>query len=256
MAHKMKPIVATPQLGSSALHITRVGFGAWAIDSGGWSFEWAAEDNSNSIAAIRRALDLGQDWIDAADVQGLGDSHEVNADLCDLALEDRPYVFTKCGLIFEQGEPAREPRRSRWPDSVRQECEASLRRLGIERIDLYRLHWQDETDTVVAEPVSTTTPASGRHRTGVLWYSSSQIDSLAETLSRRPTIGSAVAVAWTLTSRGVAGAVVGASSADQIEGWIDAATLVLSRATLGEIATAIGRTGAGQRPRPFGALAA
>ena len=131
-----------------------------------------------------------------------------------------------------------------------------MRRLGIERIDLYRLHWQRETDAEIEEPVSAAMPASGRHRTGVLWYSSSQIESLAETLSRSPTIASAVAVAWTLTSRGVAEAVVGASSAGQIEGWIDAATLVLSRAPLGEIATAIGRTDAGQRPRSVGALAA
>ena len=252
----MKPIVGKRHLGTSAPRITRVGFGAWAIGDGGWSFGWAAEDNSDTMDAIRRALDLGQDWIEAAEVQGLGDSDEVDADVCGLTPEDRPYVFTKCGLIFEQGEPAREPRRSRWPDSMRQESEASLRRLGIERIDLYRLHWQHETDTVVEEPVGAAMPASGRHRTGVLWYSPSQIDSLAETLSRKPTIASAVAVVWTLTARGVAGAVVGASSADQIESWIDAATLVLSRATLGEIATAIGRTGAGQRPRLFGALAA
>ena len=252
----MTPIVDKRHLGTPALRITRVGFGAWAIGDSGWSFGWSAEDDTDTMGAIRRALNLGQGWIEAAEVQGLGDSDEVDAGVRGLTLEDRPYVFTKCGLIFEQGEPAREPRRSRWPDSMRQECEASLRRLGIERIDLYQLHWPHQTDTAVDEPVSAAMPASGRHRTGVLWYSPSQLDSLAETLSRQPAIATAVAVAWTLTSRGVAAAVVGASSAGEIEGWIDAVTLVLNRATMGEIATAIGRTDAGQRPRLSGALAA
>jgi aryl-alcohol dehydrogenase-like predicted oxidoreductase len=249
----MGALFPTQQLDGSDLRVTRVGFGAWAIGGGGWSFGWGAEDDSDSIAAIRRALDLGLDWIDAADVQGLGDSDELDAG--HLSPADRPYVFTKCGLIFDGGQRTREPRQSRWPDSMRQDCESSLRRLGIERIDLYQLQWQQETASV-EESLSATMPGWGAHRTGILWYSPRQIDILTETFSQAPATASAVAVAWTLTSQGVAGAVVGASSADQIEGWIDAATLVLSRANLGEIATAIGRTGGGQRPRSSAALAA
>ena len=220
--------------------ITRTGFGGWAIDGSGWSFGWGPEDDGDSIAAIRLALDLGDDWIDTSAVQGLGDL----------------YVLAKCGLIFEEGHRAGGPRQSRWPASIRQECEASLRRLGVERIDLYRLSWPDVTSTRVEDSPRATGPFFAAHRLGLIWYSPREIDVLTETLSRSTTAASAVAVTWTLTSRGVAGAIVGPGSADQIEGWIDAATLVLSRANLGEIATAIGRTGAGRRPQLPATLAA
>jgi aryl-alcohol dehydrogenase-like predicted oxidoreductase len=242
--------------GTSDLEITRVGFGAWAIDGSGWSFGWGPEDDKDSIAAIRDALDLGLDWIDTTAVKGVGDSEEMGAEFCDSSSDDRAYVFTKCGLILEEGHRTGEPRHSRWPASMRQECEASLRRLGVERVDLYQLHWPDETGTCVADTWSATTPSFATHRTGVVWYSPRHADILPEALARAPMTASAVAVAWTLTSRGVAGAIVGASSADQIEGWIDAATLVLSRANLGEVVTAIGRTGAGDRPQLPAALAA
>jgi aryl-alcohol dehydrogenase-like predicted oxidoreductase len=247
------PIV---DLGTSDLQITRVGFGAWAIDGGGWSFGWNPQDDSDSIAAIRDALDLGLDWIDPTEVQSRGGSEEMTAKLCDFSSEDRPYVFTKCGLIFEEGQRKGEPRRSQWPASMRRECEASLLRLGVERIDLYQLHWPDDAGMGVENCTSATTPSFAAHRTGVVWYSPRDADILAETLSRAPATASAVAVAWTLTSRGVAGAIVGASSADQIDGWIDAVTLVLSRANLGEVVTAIGRTGAGHRPQLPTTLAA
>jgi aryl-alcohol dehydrogenase-like predicted oxidoreductase len=249
----------TTQLGSRDFCITRVGFGAWATDGSGWSFGWGPDDDSNSIAAIRDALDLGVDWIDTAAAPIPGNSKEAGAERCDLSFDDRLYVFTKCGLILDEGYRTAEPRHSRWPFSMRQECEASLRRLGVERIDLYQLHWPDETHSGVEESLSATTQtcggACGAHRTGVIWYSARHADILAETFSRAPATASAVAVAWTLESRGVAGAIVGASSADQIESWIDAATLVLSRANLGEIATAVGRTGTGHRPQLPSALA-
>ena len=252
----MRTPLTTLHLDSSDFRITRVGFGAWAIDGSGWAFGWGHRDHGDSIAAIRHALDLGVDWIDATAFQDLGDSEEVDAELCDFSPGDRPYVFTKCGLIFDESARTGEPRRSRWPASIRQECEASLRRLGVERIDLYQLHWPEETDTPAEDSFNATMPTFAGHRTGVVWYSLRQADLLAETLSRAPTTASAVAVAWTLTSRGVAGAIVGASSADQIEGWIDAVTLVLSRANLGEIVTAIGRTGAGRGPQLPAELAA
>jgi aryl-alcohol dehydrogenase-like predicted oxidoreductase len=238
------------------LQITRVGFGAWAIDGSGWSFGWRPEDDNESNNAIRDALDQGLDWLDTSAVQGVGDSEEVRGERRDFSPDDRPYVFTKCGLIFDEGHRTGERRHSRWPTSIRQDSEASLRRLGVERIDLYQLHWPDETDARLEEPLSATIPTWGGHRTGVIWYNPAQVDILSETLSRAPTTASAVAVAWTLTSRGVAGAIVGASSAEQIDGWIDAVTLVLSRANLGEIVTAIGRAGAGHRPQLPAALAA
>ena len=189
-------------------------------------------------------------------MQTLEDSEEVGAELYDISADDRPYVFTKCGLIFDEGHRTGEPRHSRWPASIRQKCEASLRRLGVERVDLYQLYWPDETDRRVDESLSAMTPTWGGHRTGVVWYRPSQADMLTETLSRAPATASAVAVAWTLTLPGVAGVIVGASSADQIEGLIDAVTLILSRANLGEIVTAIGRTGAGRGPQLPAALAA
>jgi aryl-alcohol dehydrogenase-like predicted oxidoreductase len=238
------------------LRVTRIGFGGWAIDGCGWSFGWNPDDESDSVAAIRDALDLGLDWVDPTEFQSLGDSEEMAARLCDFSSDDRPYVFTKCGLIFDEGQRKGEPRYSRWPASIRRECEASLLRLGVERIDLYQLHWPDEADMSVEDSSNATTPSSADHRTGVVWYSPKDADILTEALSRAPASARPVAVAWTLTSRGVASAIVGASSADQIEGWIDAVTLVLCRANLGEVVTAIGRTGAGHRPQLPATLAA
>src|SRR5712671_6610201 len=87
----------TTQLGSRDFCITRVGFGAWAMDGSGWSFGWSPDDDSNSIAAIRHALDLGVDWIDTAAAPVPFDSKEGGAEGCDLSLDDRLYVFTKCG---------------------------------------------------------------------------------------------------------------------------------------------------------------
>jgi aryl-alcohol dehydrogenase-like predicted oxidoreductase len=252
----MGTLILTRQLGTSDLQITRLGFGAWAMDGGGWSFGWGAEGEGDSTAAIRHALDLGLGWIDTDAAQGREDSGEARAELDDFSSDDRPYVFTKCGLIFDEGNRTGESRHSQWPASIRQECDDSLRRLGIERVDLYELHWPDETDARLKDSSSARTPAWGAHRTGLVWYSPRQADILTETLSRAPATASAIAVAWTLTSRGVAGAIVGAKSADQIEGWVDAVTLVLSRANLGEIVTAIGRTGAGHRPQLPAALAA
>ena len=236
--------------------ITRVGFGAWAIDGSGWSFGWGSDDDGDSIAAIRHALDLGVDWIDTSAVPGLGESEEVTAELFDLYSDQRPYMFAKCGLIFEEGHPSGEARRSRWPASVRQECEASLQRLGVERIDLYRLSWSDVADTRVEDSLGAAMPTFAPHRTGLAWCSPSQVDFLPQSLLQATTPASAVAVTWTLASRGVAGAIVGAGSADQIVGWVDAVTLVLSRANLGEIVTAIGRTGARHGPQLPAALAA
>ena len=127
----------TKQLGNSELHITPIGFGAWAIGGGGWAFGWGAQDDQESIEAINRALDLGVNWIDTAAIYGLGHSEEVVAKALK-GRSNRPYIFTKCSMIWdEKGEIGRSLK----ADSVRREVEASLRRLDIETIDLYQIHW-------------------------------------------------------------------------------------------------------------------
>jgi aryl-alcohol dehydrogenase-like predicted oxidoreductase len=125
------------RLGDSDMQITRVGFGSWAAGGGGWEFAWGSQDDAQSIAAIRRALDRGVNWIDTAAVYGLGHSEEVVARALE-GVSPRPYLFTKCSMIWDQGAKIGRSLRA---DSVRRECEASLRRLRTERIDLYQIHW-------------------------------------------------------------------------------------------------------------------
>lgn len=341
----MRTYLPTRQLGTSDLHITRVGFGAWAIGGGGWSFGWGPQDDTDSRAAIRRALELGVNWIDTAAVYGLGHSEEVvGRVLRGLHPNDRPYVFTKCGLVWDERKRTAPPKRSLEPASIRRECDASLRRLGVERIDLYQFHRPDATGTPVEDSWSTMVDLIGEgkvraigvsnfdvpllrrceaihhvaslqppyslvhreaaareipwcaaNRTGVICYSPMQSGIFTETFSaarvarmaiddwrrrsvdfvspnlernialrdalrpvaaRHHTTVSAVAIAWTLESRGVAGAIVGARSAEQIDGWIDAARLILTNTDLGEIEAAIERTGAGNGPTIPAALAA
>ena len=327
----------TRPLGSSGLHITTVGFGSWAVGGGGWSFGWGPQDDSDSLATMRQALDHGINWIDTATVYGLGHSEEVVGRLLrDLPSSIRPYVFTKCGLIWDSNNPMKEPRRVLKPDSIRRECEASLRRLGIERIDLYQFHWPDDTGAPVEDSWSEMVklvkegkvraagvsnfntdllerckairhvdslqppfslinrkaaekeiPLCEKHHTGVICYSPMQsglltdsfttlrVAKLAEddwrrrapefqepNLSRnlalrdalRPiaekhgTSVSSVAIAWTLAWPGVTGAIVGARTPAQVDGWIQAASLELTPADLQEIASAVKRTKAGVGP--------
>lgn len=127
------------RLGNSDLEITPIGIGAWAMGGGGWAFAWGPQDDAESIEAIHAALDKGVNWIDTAAVYGLGHSEEVVA----RALEgrsNRPYVFTKCERIWnEQGQISKSLK----ADSIRRECEASLRRLKMDAIDLYQIHWAE-----------------------------------------------------------------------------------------------------------------
>jgi aryl-alcohol dehydrogenase-like predicted oxidoreductase len=337
--------LSTRFLGASDLEITPVGFGAWAIGGGGWAFGWGPQDDRASIAALRRAVEHGVNWIDTAAVYGLGRSEKViGRFLKELPTGDRPYVFTKCGLVWDEENPMMPARRILSPESIRREVEASLRRLDVERIDLYQFHWPDETGTPVESswevmhrliregkiraagvsnfdtslldrcqrrfPVtSLQAPFSlvGRelaesgipwclaHETGVLAYSPMQSGILTESftaeriarlakddwrrrseehqppnlgrnlalrdalrpVARRHGVGvSAVAVAWVLAWPGVTGAIVGARSPEQVDGWIGAAQLVLSAEDLDEIAAAITKTGAGEGPsRPAEAAA-
>lgn len=327
----------TRPLGSSGLNITRVGFGSWAVGGGGWSFGWGPQDDSESVATMHHALDLGINWIDTAAVYGLGHSEEVVGRLLrELPASQKPYVFTKCGLIWDDSQRMTVPRRVLKPDSIRRECEASLRRLGVERIDLYQFHWPDDTGTPVEEswsemaklvdegkvraagvsnfntellercakvrhidslqpPFSLISrkvadweiPWCAQHDTGVICYSPMQsglltdgfsadrVANLAEDDWRRrapefnePNLGrnlalrdalhpiarrhgvpvSAVAIAWTLAWPGVTGAIVGARKPEQVDGWIQAASLQLTPTDLEEIASAVRNTKAGAGP--------
>jgi aryl-alcohol dehydrogenase-like predicted oxidoreductase len=327
----------TRPLGSSGLDITRVGFGAWAIGGGGWSFGWGPQDDAASLAAMHRALELGINWIDTAAAYGLGHSEElVGRLLRDLPRNDRPFVFTKGGLVWDEQNRMAEPARVLKPESIRREVEASLRRLGVERIDLYQFHWPDESGTPVEDSWETMgrlvdegkvgaagvsnfdvgllarceaishvdalqppfsmirreageheIPWCAEHQAGVICYSPMQSGILTEGFSvsrtaafaaddwrrrsaefQHPRLGrnlalrdalqpiarryrttvSAVAIAWVLAWPGVTGAIVGARSPGQVDGWIRAATLELSASDLNGIATAIARTGAGAGP--------
>src|SRR6266850_3125317 len=130
--------MTTKQLGNSDLRITPVGFGSWAIGGSGWQFAWGNQDDNDSVAAIHRALELGVNWIDTAAVYGLGHSEEVVAQALASWSGPRPYVFTKCGLRWDaQGQTHRVLTSA----SIRRECEDSLRRLKVDAIDLYQIHW-------------------------------------------------------------------------------------------------------------------
>jgi aryl-alcohol dehydrogenase-like predicted oxidoreductase len=327
----------TRPLGSSGLAITRVGFGAWAAGGGGWSFGWGPQDDEDSLAAMRRAIERGVNWIDTAPVYGLGHSEEVvGRFLRALPAAQRPLVFTKCGLIWDENSPMVQSRRVLEPKSIAVECEASLRRLGVERIDLFQFHWPDQTGTPVEDSwaamarlveqgkvraigvsnfavellerceavrhVDSLQPpfslvrrdAADReipwcvsHGAGVICYSPMQSgiltdsfdgarvarfapddwrrrspefqapnldrnlalrDALRPIAQRHGVSVSVVAIAWTLAGKGVTGAIVGARSAEQVDGWIGAAALDLSPADLDEIAGALARTGAGTGP--------
>jgi len=141
--------LATRRLGTTDMRITRVGFGSWAV-GGDWAVGWGSQDDKDSVAAIRHAVSRGINWIDTAAIYGLGHSEEVVASaLADIPREERPYVFTKCGLIPDPADRKALPRQVGDPASIRQEIENSLRRLKVERIDLYQMHWPAEDGTPI-----------------------------------------------------------------------------------------------------------
>lgn len=136
--------LATTELGSTGMRITRVGLGAWAIGGGDWEFGWGPQQDEQSIAAIHVALELGVNWIDTAAAYGFGHSEEVVGRAL-RGLPERPLVFTKCSLL--EG-PGGKVLHSLKRDSIRREAEASLKRLGVDAIDLYQIHWPDPDEDI------------------------------------------------------------------------------------------------------------
>jgi aryl-alcohol dehydrogenase-like predicted oxidoreductase len=328
----------TRKLGSNGPEITAVGFGAWAVGGGGWAFSWGPTDDAESVRAIRHAVGRGINWIDTAAVYGYGHSEVVvGRALAEMPAAERPMVFTKCGLRWNDADRMQQPARILDPASIRAECEASLSRLGVERIDLYQFHWPDESGVPVEDswgemqrlvdegkvrwagvsnfrvpllercakvrPVDslqppfsmirrgageTEIPWCAAHGVGVIVYSPMQSGLLTDSFSadrvqamapddwrgrysedfRPPKLDrnlalrdalkpiaskhgasvASVAVAWTLAWPGVTGAIVGARTPQQVDGWLGAASLRLDEADLAAIAAAIGRTGAGSGP--------
>ena len=134
----------TRRLGNSDLEITPIGFGAWAIGGSGWAFGWGAQDDSESIAAIHESLNLGINWIDTAAVYGLGHSEEVVASAL-AGMSKRPYVFTKCARVWDEHRVIGKRLKA---DSIVRECEDSLRRLKVDVIDLYKMHWPEPDEDI------------------------------------------------------------------------------------------------------------
>ena len=326
----------TRSLGKTGIEITRVGFGAWAAGGGGWSYSWGPQDDDESVGAIRHAVDAGINWVDTAAVYGLGHSEEVvGRALKTIPAQDRPYVFTKCGLRWDPEDRYKPSRRVGARESLREEVELSLRRLQVDVIDVYQMHWPAEDGTPLESYWSTllqlkdegkiraaalcnhnaaqleAAEALGHvdslqppfsairrtaapdiawcaaHSTGVIVYSPMQAGLLTgsfsaervsklhpddwrgrhpefqgERLSRNLALAEAlravaeqkgttlpaVAVAWAAAWPGVTGAIVGARSAAQVDGWLPAATLELSSDDIRQVAAAISSTGAGDGP--------
>ena len=131
-------------LGNSNLQLTSIGFGAWAIGGGNWDFAWGSQDDDESIAAIHQALDEGVNWIDTAAIYGLGHSEEIVGKAVK-GSNAKPLIFTKCSMLWDE---KRAIYRSLKAKSVAKELDDSLRRLGVEAIDLYQIHWPNPDEEI------------------------------------------------------------------------------------------------------------
>ncbi len=162
----------TKKFGNTDMKITRIGFGAWAIGGGNWEFAWGPQDDNEAIAAIRRAIENGMNWIDTAAVYGLGHSEELVGKAIK-GLSTKPYIFTKCGLVWDD---KRNVSRNLKAESIRAECEASLRRLNVDAIDLYQVHWPVDAVLEEAWEMMETLRSEGKVRfIGVSNYNIEQI---------------------------------------------------------------------------------
>jgi aryl-alcohol dehydrogenase-like predicted oxidoreductase len=166
----------TRSLGASGLQLTTIGLGTWAIGGGDWKFGWGRQDEREAVAAIQRAVDLGINWVDTAAVYGAGRSEElVGAALRDIPTARRPLVATKCGRI---NRPDQSIDKDISPESIRRECDASLKRLGVDAIDLYQMHWPEpEPDIEVGWQAMEDLRRAGKVRhIGVCNYSVAQLE--------------------------------------------------------------------------------
>ncbi len=136
----------TRKFGNTGMETTTIGFGSWAVGGSGWAAGWGPQDDEESVGAIRRALELGMNRIDTAAVNGLGHSEEVVARALKGVPEgERPYVFTKCSMNWDENGEIRHNLKA---DSVKRECEESLRRLNTDVIDLYQIHWPNPDEEI------------------------------------------------------------------------------------------------------------
>lgn len=148
----MTATCARRPFGRTGMDISVVGAGSWAIGGPEWKFNWGPQDDACSLRALRRALEMGVNWIDTAAAYGHGHAEEiVGRALAGTPAAQRPYVFTKCGLRWSNSDRFGDLQNNLRPESIRMECDASLRRLGIERIDLYQFHWPDTIGTSVED---------------------------------------------------------------------------------------------------------
>jgi aryl-alcohol dehydrogenase-like predicted oxidoreductase len=188
----------TRKLGDSDLMVTRVGYGAWAIGGAGWEYGWGPQNDRDSVAAILRALELGVNWIDTAAVYGLGHSEEVVARALAEWTGKCPALFTKCGLLWDQ---RGRVRRKLSAESVRSECEASLRRLRVETIDLYQVHWPPENDGELEDGWQTM--ASLKKEGKVRWIGVSNFDTVQLDQARAIAPATSLQPPYSLIRRGI-----------------------------------------------------
>lgn len=137
MNTKKQQLMQTRRLGTTDMYLTPIGFGSWAIGGGNWAYGWGPQDDGAAVAAIERAIGLGMNWIDTAAVYGLGHSEELVAKALE-GMDRKPYVFTKCSLVWNERRRIGSCLKA---DSIRRECEQSLKRLDVDAIDLYQIHW-------------------------------------------------------------------------------------------------------------------
>jgi len=333
----MSESLPTVPFGTTDMNITRVGFGAWAAGGGGWAYGWGPQDDAESVRAIIHAVEQGVNWIDTAAIYGLGHSERVTAAaLKGIPEGDRPYVFTKGGLRWDDADRMKAADRVGDPESLRYEVEQSLTRLEVERIDLYQMHWPAEGEFSIEDywPVFAELQDSGKvraiglsnhsvplletaeairhvdslqpplhlldrravgdvipwcaaHGTGVIVYSPMAsgmlsgtwtaakaaalpdddwrrnsanhaganlernlafVERLRPIAERHDVSVGAVAIAWTLTVPGVTGAIVGARSPEQVDGWVGAGSLTLSADDVAEIRAAVTDLQVGEGP--------